>query len=72
VLGSGLRSILVRNGPEEVRKSAEQSLADRGASERLYVARGGFRDMNGYYAAGVLEGLAHFFPETEGWMDGGD
>jgi len=68
VLGSGLRSILVRNAPEDVRKEAEQSLADRGASDRLYVARGGLLNMNGYYAAGVLEGLAHFFPETESWM----
>jgi hypothetical protein len=23
--------------------------------------------MNGHYAAGVLEGIAHFFPETTTW-----
>jgi uncharacterized protein YcgL (UPF0745 family) len=30
--------------------------------------------LNGYYSAGVLEGLAHFFPEARVWMkeDGKD
>jgi len=24
--------------------------------------------MNGNYAAGVIEGVVHFFPETAGWL----
>jgi len=31
---------------------------------RLYLPKGNFWDMNGNYAAGVIEGLVHFRPET--------
>jgi len=37
-------------------------------SDTLYIAKGDFLDMNGNYAAGVLEGVAHFLPETITWM----
>jgi hypothetical protein len=30
----------------------------------LYLPQGNFFGMNGNYAAGVLEGLVHFIPET--------
>jgi hypothetical protein len=33
-----------------------------GYSARLYIARGGFRGMNGNYSAGILEGIAHYHP----------
>jgi hypothetical protein len=36
--------------------------------DRLYPATGGWKGMNGNYAAGVLEGVVHFFPETAGWL----
>jgi hypothetical protein len=26
--------------------------------------------MNGNYAAGVLEGVVHFLPESDGWLAG--
>jgi hypothetical protein len=39
-----------------------------GHQDSLYLAMGSFFDMNGNYAAGVLEGLAHFFPETAAWL----
>jgi hypothetical protein len=32
---------------------------------RLYLPEGNFLGLNGNYAAGVVEGLFHFFPETE-------
>jgi hypothetical protein len=31
---------------------------------RLYLPKGNFAGMNGNYAAGLMEGLAHFLPET--------
>jgi len=68
VLTSGLQSVLVRNARPEVREEAEAALRERHLEERLYVARGGFLGMNGYYSAGVLEGASWFFPELEHWL----
>lgn len=70
VLTSGLQAILVRNAQEAVRAKALQILLPQ-HREQLYLARGGFMGLNGYYSAGILEGLAHFFPETRAWMDAG-
>ncbi|KFI21630.1 YcgL domain-containing protein [Nitrosococcus oceani] len=70
VLASGLQAILVRNAQEEVRQEALRRLPPE-HSQQLYLARGGFMGLNGYYSAGVLEGLAHFFPETRAWMETG-
>ena len=29
----------------------------------------GYRGMNGNYAGGVLEGVVHFVPEADAWLD---
>ncbi len=65
VLTSGLPSILVRNAADEVREAA---LHGSGSANTLYLARGGFLGMNGNYSAGVLEGVAHFFPAVIDWL----
>ncbi len=67
-LTSGLQAVLVRNARDEVRRQALELIAATGAPERLYLAQGGFHGFNGNYAGGVLEGLAHFRPETEAWV----
>lgn len=67
-LTSGLKAVLVHNAADEVRVEAQQRVTESGYPERLYVAQGGFMDMNGNYAAGVLEGLVHFFPESIEWF----
>jgi hypothetical protein len=36
---------------------------------RLYFPEGNYCGMNGNYAAGVLEGMVHFFPETKKIVD---
>ena len=59
-LTSGLPAILVGNAAEEIRDEALRAAPNR---DRLYLARGGYREMNGHYAAGVLEGIAHFHDE---------
>ncbi len=69
VLVSSLQAVLVRNAPPEVREEAERRAAESGRADRLYVARGGFLGMNGNYAAGVLEGLAHYLPHTRAWLE---
>lgn len=65
VLASGIPAVLVANATAEVRA---QALRQAPANGRLYCARGGFLEMNGNYAAGVLEGLAHFHPELAAWL----
>jgi HAD superfamily hydrolase (TIGR01484 family) len=65
VLTSGLKSILVRNAMGEVRKEAIETLSAKHMMHRLYFPKGNYCGMNGNYAAGVLEGLVHFFPETK-------
>ena len=69
VLVSGLQAILVNNAAEDVRQTAIHRLTEDGHSDWLYLARGGFAGMNGNYAAGVLEGLVHFFPATAEWIN---
>jgi sucrose-6F-phosphate phosphohydrolase len=68
VLVSGMQAILVNNAAEDVRQTAIHRLAEAGHNDRLYLAKGGFKGMNGNYAAGVLEGVAYFFPETANWI----
>jgi HAD superfamily hydrolase (TIGR01484 family) len=64
VLTSGLQSILVKNADDQIRKEAIQILTDKKMLNRLFLPEGNFWGMNGNYAAGVLEGLVHYFPET--------
>ena len=71
VLTSGLRAVLVRNASREVREEALRAVRRKGIAHRLYLARGDFLGMNGNYAAGVLEGLAHFEPIVRNWLESG-
>ena len=68
VLSSPLLTILVANATEDVREEALQLSAYHGTSDSLYLARGDFMGMNGNYSAGILEGVAHFLPQTRAWM----
>lgn len=63
VLASALPSVLVANALPEVARDALAASRAAGTADRLYIAHGGFLGMNGNYAAGILEGIAHFFPE---------
>ncbi|MGD9044751.1 MAG: HAD-IIB family hydrolase [Desulfobacterales bacterium] len=64
VLTSGLQAILVKNAMDKVRKEAVEILSAKDMMHRLYLPKGNFGGMNGNYAAGVMEGLVHFIPET--------
>lgn len=72
VLCSALRTILVANATADVRDEALQLSAYHGTSDSLYVAKGDFLGMNGNYSAGILEGIAHFLPQTRVWMETDD
>lgn len=67
-LTSSLPAVLVANAAEDIRSLAAEQAAARGNGGALYLARGGFLGTNGNYAAGILEGVAHYFPETVRWM----
>lgn len=69
VLASDVPSVLVRNADDSVRREAVRQANDRGHADALYLARGEFMGMNGCYAAGILEGLAHYLPETRQWLE---
>lgn len=68
VLISPLRAVLVANSRGDVANLACELAQEAGTRARLYVATGGFMGMNGNYGAGVLEGIAHFYPEIAGWL----
>lgn len=68
-LTSGLNAVLVKNGRDDVRREALAVMKEKNMISRLYMAKGDFFGMNGNYCAGVLEGIAHFLPETLEWMN---
>jgi len=68
VLASPIPAILVANSQPDVRELARRLADEMGYGEQLYVARGDFMGMNGNYSAGILEGVAHFHPQTLAWM----
>jgi hypothetical protein len=70
VLESEVPAVLVANAQESVRVAAVERADALGNSARLYLARGDLPDLNGNYAAGILEGIAHFIPETLPWIMG--
>ena len=63
VLASAIPSVLVANATAEVAQEAVMRATSAGHQAALYLARGAFLGMNGNYAAGILEGVAHFQPD---------
>ncbi|MBT8122200.1 MAG: HAD-IIB family hydrolase [Gammaproteobacteria bacterium] len=68
VIVSDIPSVLVANSQPQIREQSTRRAAESGHSDQLYLAKGGFMGMNGNYAAGILEGIAHYHPETIEWM----
>ena len=69
VLESGVPSVLVANAQDVVRNEAVARACRLGHGATLYLAQGGLGGMNGNYSAGILEGVAHFIPETRLWLE---
>lgn len=59
-LTSGYKSILVKNARKAVRKEVQEIGEQKNRIEQIYFAKGGYKQMNGNYVAGILEGLNHF------------
>ncbi|AMK77048.1 MULTISPECIES: HAD-IIB family hydrolase [Methylomonas] len=69
VIVSRIPSVLVANADSAVIVQAQKQVCQRGNEAAFYLARGGFLRMNGNYCAGILEGIAYFFPFTRYWME---
>jgi HAD superfamily hydrolase (TIGR01484 family) len=63
VLASAIKSILVANASDEVRHEVIREAEACGNADAIYLAKGGFNGMNGYYSAGILEGVVHYLPQ---------
>ena len=68
LLVSAVPSVLVANAHEDIIAQAQKQAEEQENINSLYLARGGFLGMNGNYSAGVLEGIAHYHPDTKQWM----
>ena len=69
VLISPIPSVLVGNAQPELKARARELADATGHGEHLYIACGVFLGMNGYYSAGILEGIAYYHPHTIEWMN---
>lgn len=68
VLISPIPAVLVANSRGDVMNLACELAKEAGTRDRLYVATGGFMGMNGNYAAGMLEGIAHYHSHIVDWL----
>jgi len=72
VLISPIPAVLVANAQQQVQDLALKLATEGGHAGQLYIAKGGFHAMNGNYAAGILEGVAHYHPYSLSWMGFGE
>lgn len=63
VLASHFPSVLVANATDSIKSKAIAMAKLNGNSDRLYLAKGMSPELNGCYAAGIIEGLHHFYPQ---------
>jgi len=68
VLTSPVPAVLVANAHEDIQCRAIKLARQTGAEKRLYIASGDFLNMNGNYGAGMLEGVAHYYPDVLAWF----
>lgn len=68
VLISPIKSILVANASVEVKEKVRAEMSKITLNNSLYIAQGGYLNMNGNYSAGILEGIFHYFPEIDNWL----
>ncbi|MDD5277589.1 MAG: HAD family hydrolase [Methylovulum sp.] len=69
VLVSAVPSVLVANADAEVVQQAQTLTREQGTTAAFYLAQGGFLGMNGNYSAGILEGVAHYHPDIQLWLE---
>ncbi|MBV5262002.1 haloacid dehalogenase [Synechococcus moorigangaii CMS01] len=65
VLISPIPAVLVANAHPKLK----QQLQDTQNNNQVYFPQGDFLGMNGNYSAGILEGILHYFPHYQNWLD---
>lgn len=68
VISSLIQSVLVANADKDVINEALRQAKINHQENTLYIAQGGFMNMNGNYSAGILEGVVHYIPEAKQWL----
>jgi len=58
-LTAGFRGVLVRNADEQLVKNVKAAM-DKNPDLKAYFATGDFKELNGYYTSGVIEGAYHY------------
>jgi HAD superfamily hydrolase (TIGR01484 family) len=69
VITSNILSTLVANSRDEVKQQALSEIQRSGDTDTVYIATGKLPGLNGNYAAGILEGLVHYFPDNLAWLE---
>lgn len=69
VMASSIQSVLVANATNEVKQMALKQAEINNENNSLYIAKGEYFGMNGNYSAGILEGVAHYIPAIESWIE---
>jgi HAD superfamily hydrolase (TIGR01484 family) len=69
VITSDILSTLVANSRQDVKQQALNEIQQSGFNDTVYIAKGGFLGLNGNYAAGIIEGLVHYFPDNIAWLE---
>ncbi|MBD2176698.1 HAD-IIB family hydrolase [Pseudanabaena sp. FACHB-1998] len=69
LLISPVPSIVVANAHVDLIAQSQQQAKEQGNIHSLYLAHGGFLGMNGNYSAGILEGIVHYYPDTQIWIE---
>jgi len=70
VMSSPIQSVLVANASKDVRDTAIKQAQVGHQLATLYLAQSDFMGMNDNYSAGILEGVVHFIPQAERWLQG--
>jgi len=68
VLASEIPGVLVANASPAVRRQAIELARQMNCLDALYIAKGSFLGLNGNYAAGILEGVVHYYPDALEWI----
>lgn len=63
VMLSPIKSILVANAHHSIKEMIAPCIQQH--SDTIYLAQGGFNNMNGNYSSGVMEGIYYYMPNIE-------
>ncbi len=58
-LTQGYNAVMVRNTISEVKEEVKIISKEKNISDKIYIAKG-YKNLNGYYTSGVIEGLVKF------------